>query len=284
MTALQRIAALTLLVIVGASRVNAQDAIDHDHHHDHPMPEASPQEDAADPYRSTHVPPAAPAQSMGPLSAHEMHDIMQMNDADRFGKLIFNRAEWIDAGLGWDLDAWYGSDQNKLWIRSTGEQRDDNDAFNVDALWDRVIARWWSVLGGVQYEEVGRHSRTSLAFGLQGLAPQWFEIEATAYLRDNGAVSVHGEVDYDLLLTQRLILQPTVELTVNSANDRKLRTGSGLSEVEIGLRLRYEIRREFAPYIGVRWVRSFGNTADFDRTDGHDVSDVEALAGLRVWF
>ncbi len=284
MNALPCIAALTLLVVGEASRVNAQDAIDHGHRHDHTMPEASPQENVADPYRSPHVPPAAPSQSMGPLSAHEMNDIMEMNDADRFGKLIVNRAEWIDDGLGWDMDAWYGTDLNKLWIRSTGEQRGDNEAFNVDALWDRVIARWWSVQGGVQYEEVNRHSRTSLALGLQGLAPQWFEIEATAYLRDDGTASAHGEVDYDLLLTQRLILQPSAELTINSANDRKLRTGSGLSEIEIGLRLRYEIRRELAPYVGVRWVRSFGNTADFDRSDGHEVSDVEALAGLRVWF
>lgn len=272
-----RIAALML-----AASASAQAQSEHDHHQ-HAAPLARTSE--IDEYSSAHVAPAPPSSTMAPMSPQEMNAVMEMNDAAHFGKVMVNELEWIDDdSLAWDLDAWYGGDFDKLWIRSEGEQHGADDSFNVEALWDHVFARWWSVQGGIRYDEVAGESRSSLVLGVQGLAPQWFDVEASLHLNEDGVVSLHTEVDYELLLTQRWVLQPSAELTANSTNDRAMHAGSGLSALEIGLRLRYEIRREIAPYVGIRWTRRFGNTADFARNEGLDVGNVQAVAGIKLWF
>jgi copper resistance protein B len=265
------------LLILGSAAAHAQET--HEHHH--PAAPVDSSESAAG-----HVPPAPPTETMHPMSPREMVDIMAMDDQARYGKFTVNEAEVHDDAFSWDIDAWYGSDNNKLWIKSEGDL-DDGQHFDIDLLWDHVFARWWSVQSGVRRESRdGPNSEhdESLVLGLQGLAPQWFEVEARVYLDEHGGVTLHTKADYELLLTQRLVLQPEVKLTVTSRDNIDLGVGSGVSELEMGLRLRYEIRREFAPYVGIGWVRNFGTTADLTRSRGGDSNTLQGLAGLRFWF
>lgn len=151
-------------------------------------------------------------------------------------------------------------------------------------LWDRIVSRWWNLQAGVRHDFGEGPSRDWVAVGVQGLAPYFFDVEATAYLGDSGRTAARFSAEYDLLFTQRLVLQPQFEVNLYGKDDPANRIGSGLSNLELALRLRYEFRREFAPYVGLVWTRRFGNTADFARAAGEDASDVQFLAGLRVWF
>ena len=123
-----------------------------------------------------------------------------------------------------------------------------------------------------------------MAFGVQGLAPYWFELDVTAYVGDDGRTSLSAEAEYELLLTQKLILQPRAELNLYGKNDAENGLGSGLSDLAVGLRLRYEFSRQFAPYIGVEWTDTYGDTADYRRAAGQDTSGTQFVAGLRFWF
>ncbi|MET0497075.1 MAG: copper resistance protein B [Steroidobacteraceae bacterium] len=266
------------LLLLGGSTVSAQEA--HEHHHMAPTTPASEPTESA----SSHVAPAPPSQPMPAMSAKQMIDVMGMDDAARYGKFMVDQAEVHDGAFSWDLDAWYGNDFDKLWLKSEGAQGDDEDTFAVDVSWNHVFSRWWSVQTGIRHDEREGEPSTALLLGLQGLAPQWFEIDARLYVDEHGGISVHTEVDYDLLLTQRWVLQPDLKLSANDRTDISRGAGSGLSEMELGLRLRYEVRREIAPYIGVRWMRNFGATADLVRAAGRDDNEVQALAGLRFWF
>lgn len=186
----------------------------------------------------------------------------------------------------WDVQGWIGGDYNKLWLKSEGEDEVGGSTGHADVelLYSRLIAPFWYLQGGFHYEERPSPSRTSLAFGVQGLAPYWFEVQATAYLHENGKLGARFEAEYDFLLTQRLILQPLVdtEFSADSEPDRGI--GKGFNDIEIGLRLRYEIRRQFAPYVGVTWSRKLGDTADLARRAGEDVTERAVVAGLRIWF
>jgi copper resistance protein B len=155
---------------------------------------------------------------------------------------------------------------------------------DVEILWNRVISAWWNVQAGGRQDFGPGQSRTWAAVGIQGLAPQWFETEATVYASDEGRTSARLKAQYDLLLTQRLVLQPFVEANLYGRSDPEHQIGSGLADLEVSVRLRYEIRREMAPYIGLVWLRRFGGTADLARSAGGEASDLELAAGLRVWF
>jgi copper resistance protein B len=154
----------------------------------------------------------------------------------------------------------------------------------VNLLYGRAIARWWDVTAGVRVDPLPDTPRTALALGVQGLAPYWFEVEASAYIEPSGRTHVRVETEYDLLVTNRLVLQPLVEFEVYGRADRERLIGTGLSTGELGLRLRYEFRREFAPYVGVVWTRKFFGTADLARTAGEDVAGTRLAVGLRTWF
>jgi copper resistance protein B len=238
---------------------------------------------------SRHIPPAPPAKSMPDMSHHEMVDMMGMDDTASIGSVLIDRFEWRNATGGdaaaWEADAWYGGDYNKLWFKTEGERThgQTHDA-RAELLWDRIVSRWWSLLAGVRQDFGAGPPRTWAAIGVQGLAPQWFAIDATLYVGEAGRTAARLQAQYELLFTQRLILQPELEANLYGTSDPQRGLGSGLSDVEIGLRLRYEFRREFAPYIGLSWTRAFGETADFRRADGEDTSDVRLVAGLRVRF
>ena len=203
--------------------------------------------------------------------------------------VLLDQLEWQNAdegsALNWDATAWIGRDLDRLWLRTQGEHEGGRTAnAEIEALWGHAFTRWWNVLAGVRQDPRPGPSQTWGAFGVQGLAPYKFEVEATVYLGESGQTAARFEAAYELLFTNRLILQPLVELNLHGTDDRQRGVGSGLSTSEVGLRLRYELRREFAPYLGVTWNRKWGDTADFARMDGEDVEETRWVAGLRIWF
>ncbi|MEO8810176.1 MAG: copper resistance protein B [Rhodanobacter sp.] len=205
------------------------------------------------------------------------------------GMLQFNQLEAFHGrdgnGQSWEAQAWYGNDSDKLWLRSEGERSAGRlEDGNVEVFWNHNVATFWSTQTGIRHDFGEGPAREWAAFGVQGLAPYWFELEATVYAGAAGRTAARLRVDYELLFTQRLVLQPEAEVNVYGRNDPQRRLGRGVSDVQFGLRLRYEIRRQFAPYIGVNCVRRFGTSADFARQDRLPVLDRQWLAGIRVWF
>lgn len=205
------------------------------------------------------------------------------------GFLLANRIEARDAdpgtALGWEVSGWLGSDLDRAWLRSEGERRGGRtEAADVELLYGHSIARWWDVLAGVRHDFAPGDSQAWAAVGLQGLAPYKFEMVATAYFGEAGRTAARLEIEYELLLTNRLILQPQIEVALFGKADPARGIGSGVSTAEAGLRLRYEIRRRFAPYLGVGYERAFGETSDARRGDGEDTGSVRVVAGLRTWF
>ena len=214
---------------------------------------------------------------------------MAMADDARFGRFLANELEFTggnkERGQSWDIEAWYGGDYNKLWLKAEGNRKAGRlESSRTEALWDHAISTYWGTQLGVRHDNGGGPTRNWLAFGVQGLAPYWFETEATAYFGRNGSLAARIEVRYDLLFTQKLILQPTLEANFYSKNDPERRIGSGLSDVELGLRLRYEISRQFAPYVGVAWNRKAGDTANYARQLGESARTNRIVAGVKLWF
>lgn len=229
------------------------------------------------------VTPADRAAAVPPPSDHPVHD------NGIFSYVLFNRLESWDAddgrGLEWEGQAWIGTDLNRIWLRSEGERtggRTENANFEV--LYGRSIAPWWDAVAGVRHDFQPGGSQDFAAFGVVGLSPYKFEVEATAYLGESGQSAARLEVEYETLLTNRLILQPLVELNAYGQDDERRGIGSGLSTVEAGLRLRYEVTRRFAPYIGIVHERAFGRTADFRQAEGEATDDTRFVAGVRIWF
>lgn len=186
----------------------------------------------------------------------------------------------------WDVHGWIGGDYNKLWFRSEGEDERNGRTERADfeLFYARRVSPFWHLLTGVRQEERPSPSRSSLALGVQGLAPYQYNVEATAYVSDKGRVSANAEAEFDLLFTQRLILQPRAETSFAASSDVERGLGQGFRNIELGLRLRYEIRRQFAPYVGVTWSRKLGETADLARRVNEDVSQKAVVAGVRIWF
>jgi copper resistance protein B len=235
-----------------------------------------------------HVAPDPPQHQMQSMSYREMVDMMQMDDRKATGMVVIDQAEWLtghDAdAFGWEAHAWYGGDYNKLWFRTEGEERNGTtEDARTEVFWDRIVARWWSAQLGIR-EDLGGQPRTWAAVGLRGVAPYWIDTDVTLYVGDEGRTAVRVKFDYDARFTQRLILRPELEANLYGKSDPERHIGSGLSDLEIGLRLRYELRREIAPYVGVEWSRSFSGTADFARAAGEDVEKWRWTAGVRVWF
>lgn len=191
----------------------------------------------------------------------------------------------------WDIDGWYGGDVHRLWFKSEGQQdtafKADYDA-DFQFLYGRFIAKYYDVQVGSRVETQqfrGRNVTRGLGvIGIQGLVPYNYDLEAALFIDQAGHVSGRLSLTKDLLLTQRLILQGRFETNMAAQRVERFTTGSGLNNVEFGLRLRYEIRREFAPYVGVSFDRSFGETATLVRQEGGSPSQVRFVAGVRLWF
>ncbi len=185
----------------------------------------------------------------------------------------------------WDLQGWYGGDIDKLWVKSEGEWhlgKEVEDA-EVQALWSRAVSAFWDVQAGIRYDWEP-DSRAHAVLGVQGLAPYWFEVDAAAFLSDEGDLTARFESEYELLLTQRLILQPRAELELSAQDIRDREIGAGFTNLDLGLRLRYEIAREAAPYIGVEWQKSMGETGNIIEAAGGDDENTAFVLGIRAWF
>lgn len=179
--------------------------------------------------------------------------------------------------LLWDGDAWYGGDIHRIWLKSEGEYAlgdGDLEEADLQALYSRAISPFFDVQAGLGYDFEGDESFAVL--GLQGLAPYWFEVDGALQLSESGELSAGGELEYELLLTQRLILQPRAEAELGFED--------GLESLQAGVRLRYEIRRSFAPYVGVEWTGLYGEAADDARLAGEPDDDTALVAGVKFWF
>lgn len=223
------------------------------------------------------------AAAVPPSVGHAVHD----NSVQRL--VLVNRLEaWNadgGAGLLWEGQAWIGTDLDRLWLRSEGERvAGRTESADLEVLYGRSVAPWWDVVIGVRHDFKPGHSQDFAAVGVIGLAPQKFEIGATAYIGTSGQTALRFEAERELLLTNRLILQPLIEANLYGKDDTQRGIGSGLSTMEAGLRLRYEVVREFAPYIGIVRERAFGGTADARRVEGESIDDTRLVAGFRFWF
>jgi copper resistance protein B len=251
-----------------------------------PRPGCAAEPDGAQPDGQ---PAETPQHPMSVMQSSEMVQVMQMDDSANTGKVLLDQFEWRNTAAGsaavWEGEGWYGGDYDKLWLRTEGEgvQGSSEDA-RVELLWDRVIARWWNLQAGGREDFGNGPARSWAAAGVQGLAPYWFDVEATLYAGDAGRTAARVRVEYELLFTQRLVLQPEAEVNLYGKSDPARQLGPGLADLDAGLRLRYEIRRELAPYVGVAWRRLFGATAERARAAGASASDVQLLAGVRIWF
>ena len=210
--------------------------------------------------------------------------------AMRTSMLLVNLAEYQFRkgrdGVRWDGEAWFGGDIDRLEISSEGDATPGHriEDAEVQALWSRAVDPYFNLRTGVRQDFGAGPSRTYLTAGVEGIAPYWLDIEAAAFVSDKGRVSARLKVDYDLRITQRLIVQPRAEANLALVDDVRGGVGSGLSNIELGLRARYELRREFAPYIGVSWLRQTGDSARFARAGGQGASERSVVAGVRFWF
>jgi len=242
--------------------------------HHHPTP---PQPAAAAPTDADR------AAAFPDVEGHSVHD----NAVNYF--VLFDQLEWQSGngarGVNWDTRGWIGTDRDRFWFRTEGQREDGRlDEGEAHLLYGRAIARWWDVVAGVRQDVRPGSPQTWAAVGLQGLAPYRFEVEATAYVGASGRTHVRFETEYELLLTNRLILQPQVELDIYGKADPERGIGAGLSAVDLGLRLRYEVRREFAPYLGVVWNEKLFGTADYARQAGEPVGGARLVLGARLWL
>lgn len=222
------------------------------------------------------------------LSNAGSHPVM---DNRIFGHVLFDQLEGRtngpDNAFRWDGEGWIGTDMNRFWFKSEGflEHGRATDG-DMEALYDRPLPflRYFDWQAGIRYDLDSDPGRAWGALGIEGLAPYFFEFAPTFYFSDNGRVAGKITGSYDLLITQRLIAQPQFELNFYGQSDPRRGIGSGLSELDAGLRLRYEITRKFAPYIGFAYTQTFGQTATFTRDDGGIVHDPRFIYGVRAWY
>jgi copper resistance protein B len=184
----------------------------------------------------------------------------------------------------WEGEASFGGDVDRFVLKTKGEGASDLESAEVHALWRRAMGPYFNAQAGIRQDFEPRPRRTYAAMGVEGVAPYWFEMSATAFLSDRGDLSARFEAAYDLRLTQKLILEPHVEVQFAASSDPAVGLGAGLSDIEAGVRLRYDIRPEISPYIGVHRERSFGKTADLARAAGDHVSETRFAVGLKAWF
>ena len=193
----------------------------------------------------------------------------------------------VDSNITAEGQGWIGGDIRKFWFKAEGEYATETDRsaeMEFQTLFSRAVSPFWNLQVGIRHDIEPDSSRSHAAIGVQGLAPYWFELDAALFFSDRGHLSARLEAEYEFRLNQRLLLQPRVELNTVFAADEVAEAGSGPDTAEAGLRLRYEFAREFAPYVGVAWERSLGDTAMRRRAEGEDTDRVSVVAGVRFWF
>jgi copper resistance protein B len=230
----------------------------------------------------TIFPPAVMAEAraeLRPITGGATHHLFSI---DRLEAQIADGED----GYLWEVNAWVGGDTDKLWIKSEGEGESGGtlEDAEVQALWSHAIAPFFDLQTGVRYDLRPEPDRAHIVLGIQGLAPYFFEIDAAAFLSNEGDLTARIEAEYDQRITQRLILQPRVELGFSAQDIPEIGIGAGLSALEAGLRLRYEFSPRFAPYLGVEWQQRIGYTADYARAAGENPGRIVFLTGVRLWF
>ena len=218
-----------------------------------------------------------------------------VEDRQRFGSVLFDQIEYrLQNGADiarWDITGWYGGDYNRVWVKTEGDWRTSGEAggeAEAQLLYGRLIAPFWDLQIGLRHDRLSGEGfdrgRTFAVISLQGLARYRFDLEPALFISQHGDVSARLSATYDLLLTQRLILQPRLDFDVAAQSVKKFDVGEGVNSIGLGMRLRYEITREIAPYIGIHWLRQIGETANIARRGGEDVHDLAVVFGVRLWF
>ena len=270
-----------------------------------PMPD-SPKMDMPKPMPSMEAAPAAPAapprEPPAEAGTTPLPDLAErsgwpspVTDSETYGYLLFDRVEYQGGdgpnALRWDVLGWRGGDVHRFWFKSEGRQTNPSSRgseYEVQALYGKLIAPFFDLQAGLRFDQrVERDARPSRAYavlGLQGLAPYRFDIEPALFLSQKGKLSGRFTGTYDILLSQQLILQPRLEANFALQKDEEIGTGAGFNDAELSFRMRYEIRREFAPYIGVTWKRSFGDTRQLILREGGDPKQFGVVVGARMWF
>lgn len=286
--------------------MGAMQGMDHSQMNDDPKPSSSDaMQDVISPYQGSEMKGmdmgsmsmqggSPPADARDPHAYSGGFDFgpydLKLVDRINMGSILVDRLESVitsnNTSATYDIQAWYGRDYDRAVLKAEGNV--DNGKLQeatTELLWGHSIATFWDTQLGMRYDSgVEGPDRTWLAVGVQGLAPYWFEVDAAVYIGDEGRSALSLESEYELLLTQKWILQPRIEAAAYGKRDPERGIGSGLSELSAGIRLRYEFRREFAPYIGVEWAQRFGETKDFARIAGNDPSETRYVAGLRFWY
>jgi len=243
------------------------------------------------------MPPAPPVVS-APLPPPTAADIAAafppvtmpaMHGHDMNSYVLFDRLEAAHGGhgdsLNWAATAWIGGDLDRIWLRGEGERRAGrNESTDLEVLYGHSVATWWDVVAGWRHDFGAGQTQDFVAIGVQGKMPYKIELSATAYLGRGGQTAARIESEYELPLSGRVYLQPRIELNLYGRDDPRRGIGSGLATMEAGLRLRYEITRQFAPYLGIEHERRFGETAPMARAAGERAADTRLVAGIRIWF
>lgn len=281
---------LALLLLLASSSAMAQTDPHAGHHQPSPpSPSSGDQKDQKDGQKAplpSFIPPVTDEDrkaAFQDLDGHAVHD----RAVNYY--VLFDQFEWQSGaganGPALDMRGWVGRDRDRLWFRAEGDGSDGEvEEAQTHLLYGRQISRWWDIVGGIRQDFRPGPAQTWAAFGVQGTAPYFFDLEATAYIGASGRTHFRFEVEYELLLTNRLIAQPLFETEIYGKSDPEHEFGAGLAFTDLGVRLRYEFKREFAPYVGVTWKNKWGETADLARADGKDTGGVRFVTGLRTWF
>ena len=247
------------------------------------------------------IAPAADSMSMSSMQTHGLgkplppgwdpavHDA-PVNTFTSFQKAEFRTGDQPDAFV-LDAEGWIGGDYRRFWWKADGEQ-ETKDAkageIELQGLYSRLFTPFWDFQTGVRidrhYSGPARRTTGYFVIGVEGLAPYWFEVEPALFVSEKGKVSARFTASYDQLITQRWVIQPRIDLNAAFQDDTKRNVAAGFNDIELSLRLRYDIRRQFSPYVGVTWRRVLGNTADLVRRSGEQISTTAVVFGLRAWF
>jgi copper resistance protein B len=217
-------------------------------------------------------------------------ETLMMSDTHHFASVAVDRLEYVHArGQSWmayEGEAWYGSTYNRAVLKAEGEivSGELNDS-KTQFLWRHALSTFWDTELGIRVDHTqGAPNREWLALGFKGLAPYWFDVDATAYIGPSGRTALWMKLEYDILLTQKTYLQPSLEVNLYSKDDKRRGIGSGLANGTVGVRLKHEITRQFVPYVGVEWSSLFGQSADDARASGEPKQETRFVAGLSFRF
>ncbi len=282
------------LVLVAAMPAAAQDHTQHETETPAPDPhaghEATPSPQPTQSIASDAQANAADLYFDAAAMARARQQLIAENGGMRTYAVIVER---LEAGFdddsetyAWHAQGWYGGDIHRFWWKSEGEGAFENELEDAELqlLYSRAVTPYFDLQAGVRQSYLEGEDRTDLVLGVQGLAPYWFEVGAAAFASTEGDVTARAEAEYDLRLTQRLILQPSAEINFAAQDIPDLDIGAGFTDAEVGLRLRYEISRRFAPYVGIEWSSALGETRNIREALGEDTQSTRAVIGLRALF